>query len=322
MGEPTLRQVRMFLAVARQSSFRAAAERMSASQSAVSIQIKDLEERIGMPLFDRTTRVVKLTPAGAELLVEFERLAATADEVRVKSAQLAAGRSGQLKIGALPSIAEKFLPRVIAAFRQELPKVHLSIFETVEQDLVGAVKAGRCDIGLTSARMLERGMTFEALFSDGLVAVMQKSHALAACEEVSIAQLAPEALILTQWGTSLRLAVNQAFADEGVDIVPAFEVTYITTAIGFAMEGLGIALVPPDSIRHIVHPDIVSRPLAGQAGARVMGLLQMDGTMSYPLQRRFIEVVRTLAGQFPAVSTETTSIQNRSRDGEVAPATR
>ncbi len=295
MSEPTLRQIRLFIAVARHSSFRAAAERMSTSQSAVSVQIKDLEDRLGMPLFDRTTRVVRLTPAGAELLVDFERLAATADEVRVKSVQLAAGRSGQLKIGALPSIAETFLPRVIEAFRLELPNVHLSIFETVEQDLIAAVKAGRCDIGLTSARMLERGMNFEELFSDGLVAVMQKSHALALCDEIDIGQLAGEALVLTKWGTSLRLAVNQAFSDRGLDIVPAFEVTYIATAIGFAMRGLGIALVPPDSVRHIVHPQIVAKPVAGDAGLRTMGILQMDGALGYPLQQRFIDVVRAVA---------------------------
>ncbi|MCL7714830.1 LysR family transcriptional regulator [Stenotrophomonas mori] len=297
MPEPTLRQVRMFLAVARYNSFRAAAERISTSQSTISIQIKGLEDAIGVPLFDRTTRVVRLTPAGAELLEEFERLAATADEVRAKSAQLAAGRLGQLKIGALPSIAAELLPRVIATFGQAFPDVRLEILETVDQELVAAIKEGRCDVCLTSARMFEGGMNFEALFSEELVAVLPSAHPLAGGGEVRIEALMDEPLILTKRGTSLRSAVNQAFADAGGDVFPAFEVTYIATATAFAMEGLGIALVPASSVRHMAHPGITVAGIAGQAGARTMGILQMEDTMSYPLQQQFIKVVRAVSKQ-------------------------
>jgi LysR family carnitine catabolism transcriptional activator len=293
MAEPTLKQIRMFLAVARHGSFRAAADRVSASQSSISIQIKDLEDRVGVALFDRTTRVVRLTPAGAELLTDFERLAALADEVRVKSAQLAAGRSGQLRIGALPSIAAELLPEVLAQFRLELPSVHIEILEAVEQELITAVKVGRCDLGLTSARMMERGMTFEGLFSDDLVAVMLSSHPLASLDEIPIAALAEQQLILTKWGTSLRLAVNQAFNEEGVSIVPAYEVTYMATALGFAAKGLGIALLPVGAVRNTLHVDTVARLLQSRAGSRIMGILQLEGAVKYPLQMRFTELLRT-----------------------------
>lgn len=294
MAEPTLKQIRVFLAVARHRSFRAAADRVSASQSSISIQIKELEDRVGVTLFDRTTRVVKLTPAGAELLPDFERLAAMADEVRIKSAQLAAGRTGQLRIGALPSIAEELLPEVIAQFRRELPSVHIEILEAVEQELIAAVKVGRCDLGLTSARMLERGMTFQGLFSDDLLAVMLSSHPLASLDEIPIAALAEQPLILTKWGTSLRLAVNQAFEDEGITIVPAYEVTYMATALGFSAKGLGIALLPVGAVRNVVHVDTVARPLQGRAGSRVMGILQLEGAENHPLQLRFTELLRTV----------------------------
>lgn len=297
MAEPTLKQVRMFLAIARHGSFRAAADRVAASQSSISIQIKDLEARVGVTLFDRTTRAVRLTPAGAELLADFERLAALADELRVKSAQLAAGRTGQLRIGALPSIAAELLPEVLAQFRRELPSVHIEILEAVEQELIAAVKAGRCDIGLTSARMLGLGMSFEGLFSDALVAVMPSSHPLALLDEVPLAALAEQKLILTKWGTSLRLAVNQAFSDVGINAIPAYEVTYMATALGFAARGLGIALLPVGAVRDMLHADAVARPLQGNAGSRVMGILQLEGTMKYPLQSRFTELLRTVVAR-------------------------
>lgn len=300
MAEPTLRQIRVFLAVARHRSFRAAADRVSASQSSISIQIKQLEDRIGVTLFDRTTRVVRLTPAGAELLADFERLAAMADEVRVKCAQLAAGLTGHLRIGALPSIAEELLPEVIAQFRLEFPGVRIEILEAVEQDLIAAVKVGRCDLGLTSARMLERGMMFEGLFSDDLLAVMLSSHPLASLDEIPVAALAEQPLILTKWGTSLRLAVNQAFEDEGIAIVPAYEVTYMATALGFSAKGLGVALLPASAVRNALHVSTVARPLQGNAGSRVMGILQLEGAVGYPLQQRFIGLLKSVVTAMPA----------------------
>jgi DNA-binding transcriptional LysR family regulator len=293
MGEPTLKQIRIFLAVARHRSFRAAAERVSASQSSISIQIKELEDRLGLSLFDRTTRVVRLTPEGAELLGDFERLATMADEVRTRSAQLSAGVAGQLKVGTLPSIAAEYLPEVIAQFHRELPDVRVEIVEAVEQEVIAAVKTGRCDLGLTSARMLERGMAFEELFSDHLMAVILSSHHLAKLEEIPIAALKNQPLILTKWGTSLRLAVNQAFDDEDISVVPLHEVTYMATAFGFAEHGLGITLLPASMVRNMRQTNTVARPLLGQVGSRVMGILQLQMAPDYLLKQRFMELLRS-----------------------------
>lgn len=294
MAEPTLRQIRMFLAIARHRSFRAAADRIATSQSSISIQIKELENRIGVTLFDRTTRLVRLTPAGAELVADFERLAAAADEVRIKSAQLSGGMTGKLRIAVLPSIAAEHLPEVIADFRREQPDVRIEILEAVEQELVAAVKGGGCDLGLTSAQMLERDMTFEGLFTDDLVAVMSSSHPLASRKEIPITALAEHPLILTKLGTSLRLAVNQAFDDQGISIIPAYEVTYMATALAFAAKGLGVALLPVSAVRNVLHVSTTARPLQGHAGSRVMGILQREGAVNYPLQQRFIALLRTV----------------------------
>jgi DNA-binding transcriptional LysR family regulator len=289
----------MFLAIARYGSFSAAADRVAASQSSISIQIKELEERIGVTLFDRTTRMVRLTAAGAELHADFERLAVFADEISVRSAHLAAGRTGQLRIAALPSIAAELLPEAIAQFCNALPSVHIEIVEAVEQELIAAVKAGQCDFGLTSERMLERDMSFEKLFSDELVAVMLATHPLAAMDEIPIGSLAAQALILTKWGTSLRLAVNHAFADEGLSVMPAYEVTYMATALGFAARGLGIALLPAGAVRNILHVDTVTRPLQGRVGSRVMGILQLEGVVPSPLRLKFIDLLRTISAGSP-----------------------
>jgi len=282
----------MFLAVARCGNFRAAADEVAASQSSLSIQIKELEARVGAMLFDRTTRTVRLTTVGAQLLVDFERLVDAADELRIRSAQIAAGHTGSLRIAALPSIADEILPEVIARFQHQLPKVHIHIREAIEEELIAAVKTGQCEVGLTSARMLEHGMTFESLYRDELVAVMTLSHRLASHKRIAVAALTGEALILTQRTTSLRQAIERAFADAGASVIPAYEVGHMATALSFAARGLGIALLPTGMVRGMRRKDVAIRALADQAGSRIMGVLQLQTNTAQPLQRRFVEILR------------------------------
>jgi len=294
MAEATLRQVRMFLAVARCGSFRQAADDVAASQSSLSIQIKELEARVGAALFDRTTRTVRLTTVGAQLLADFERLADAADELRIRSAQITAGHTGSLRIAALPSIADEILPEVIARFQHRLPKVRIHIREAIEEELIAAVKTGQCDLGLTSARMLEHGMTFESLYRDELVAVMKQPHRLASHKRIAVTALTREALILTQRTTSLRQAIDRAFADAGASVIPAYEVGHMVTALSFAARGLGIALLPAGMVRGMRRKDVAISVLADQAGSRSMGVLQLQTGATQPLQRRFVELLRSV----------------------------
>ena len=287
MAGVTLKQAHAFVAVARYANFRRAADRLAVSQSSITVQVRELEDRIGVPLLERTTRSVRLTPAGEELLPEFERLIGMAARISAKGAQLASGRSGQVRVGTLPSIAAEFLPAVLAGFRTEYPYVHLEILEAVEQELVSLVKQRKCDLALTSAGMLEPGLHFEPLFSDDLVAVMPAAHPLARADAVSLRDLARDQLILTRWGTSLRLAVEQAFDSEQLKIAPAFEVIYLSTAVGFAQKGLGIALVPATTAAALDGASTVARPLANRAGSRMMGILRVAGARGQPLLQRF-----------------------------------
>jgi len=292
MAQPTLQQMRMFLAVARCGSFCAAADEVAVSQSSLSIQIKSLESRVGVALFDRTTRAVRLTAAGAQLLGDAECLVAAADEFYGKSRQIAAGQTGQLRIATLPSVADEILPEAIARFQRQFPSVGIHIHETIEEELLAAVKSGHCDLGLTSARMLEHGLVFESLYRDELVAVMASTHELATQKRVSIKRLATQALILTKHTTSLRQAIDRAFVESGVSVIPVYEVRYMTTALSFAAKGLGIALLPSSTVRHWQCAGLAVSVIAGQAGSRTMGVLQLQADAAQPLSCRFVALLR------------------------------
>lgn len=295
MIDPTLRQVRMVLAIVRHGSFRAAADRLLTSQSSITIQIKELEDRLGVVLFDRTTRVVQLTPAGAELISEFERLAATTDEIKSRCAQISSGYTDQIRIAALPSIAAYFLPKAISKFREEHKTVRIDVTDAIEKELIQAIKLGKCDFGLTSARMVERDMVFDCMFKDELMAVMPSDHCLAKSASVSIADLHEYDIIATKPGTSLRIAVEESFDYEKLVLSPKFEFNYMTTAIAFAAEGMGIALIPSAALHNYVNNKIVARPIQARAGSRALGVLRMNRTSHDPIQNRFIELLFEMA---------------------------
>ncbi len=137
-------------------------------------------------------------------------------------------------------------------------------------------------------------LRFEPLFNDDLMAILAITHPLAVESEISLEALAYESLIVTPWGSSLRLSVENAFAKRKLNIVPAMEVSYLATAIGLAREGIGIAIVPDVIARVNQDPRTTARPLRYKAGTRVMGILQSSHTVPSTLSQRFISVLHSL----------------------------
>lgn len=293
MRDPSIRQIRTFLEVARHRSFRRAGESLSTSQSNVTVQIRELEERLQLQLFDRTTRTVHLTRAGEELLSDFRRAADTIDNIKHRSAQTATGETGRLVIGALPSIAADLLPRAIARYQRTYPHVKIELIEKLENDLIKAVERNECDMALAS-QVLSPNLQFEPLFMDDLVALLSVSHPLAPQREISLEALADEALIVTPWGSSLRLTVENAFAKKNLSISRSMEVAYLSTAIGLAREGIGIAIIPDVIARVNQDPRTAARPLRYKAGSRIMGILQSSQISPSALSQHFISILREL----------------------------
>lgn len=294
MQDPSIRQIRTFLEVAQCRSFRKAAEKLATSQSNVTVQIRELEDRLNLQLFERTTRAVRLTRAGEALLLDFRKAADAIDDVKIHSAQTSMGETGRIVIGALPSIAAGVLPRAIADFGLSYPGVRIELVEDIEATLIKVTEQKHCDFALASDRVRTPALTFEALFDDDLVAILPHGHPLASLNEVTLERLASEALILMLRGSSLRMAVENAFAAEGLSIAPAMEVAYMTTAIGLAREGVGIAIIPRVVAEAHHDPRLLALPLKDQAGIRKMGIISLAGALESTVIQNFLTVLRRL----------------------------
>jgi DNA-binding transcriptional LysR family regulator len=244
----TLRQVRAFVVVARFSSFTRAADLLHLTQPALTVQIRQLEQALGVKLFDRSTRAVELTRTGRELLPVLERLLGEFDAVVVSTREMATMRYGTVRMAALPSVAATVLPPLIARFKQRHPHIRITVRDSVGERINAMVREEIVDFGIGSDVEPDAELETIPLFEDEMRAVVPASHPLGKQTEVMLDRLIDEPLILMDTQSSVRSLVDRAFADRGHLAVSAYEVTYMSTAIGLVRAGLGIAILPSTAI--------------------------------------------------------------------------
>ena len=299
-----LRQLRSLVALAEERHFTRAAERMHVAQPALSQQIRRLEDELGLPLVDRTTRRVALTEAG-ELLVERARRALhEVDAARAELAELAGVRGGRVVIGAMQSLGPFDLSILLAAFHARYPEVELTVQEEVSDALLGMLRGDAVDVAFLS---LTAGATHDerarqTLLSEPLVLLVGAEHPLARRRRVRLAELADERFIMFREGAGLRHIVIAAARAEGFEPHVAFETNEMERARAMVARGLGVAVVPEHDARRSAEPVTVvelHRPA-----------LSRDVTLAWRRERRLAPA----AAAFLALA-RTCDATGRPRDG-------
>lgn len=243
-----LRHIRAFLAAARIGNFTRAAAELHISQSAFTVQIRQLEDALGVTLFDRSKRRVALTAAGRDVLVPLERVLVDAEAVVVQTRQLTGLRRGIVRIAALPSLAAELLPLTIHEFRQRYPGIMVEIRDVVAESVVESVRREDVDFGVGTRMRMDREITGSPLLEDRLCAFAPLGHLLARRDSVNLRDLVQHPLILTARDSSVRDILDRALRSEKLLLSPAFEVNHMSTAIGLVRAGLGIAVLPEAAV--------------------------------------------------------------------------
>jgi DNA-binding transcriptional LysR family regulator len=258
-----LRHLAYFVAVAEESSFTRAAERLHVVQSGVSAAIKALEHELDAPLLERTSKRVALTDAGAALLPRARAALDAARAARDAVDQVRGGLRGTLRIGTLTSIGLVDLPALLGHFHRTHPDVtlELSVSTRGSGGLVDALTDGRLDLALVSVPgRPPAGAHLRQLLHYPMELVLPAGHRLVTAPAVRIADLADEQFVDFPAGYGNRRVVDRAFAAAGVDRQVALEVIDITTGASFVRHGLGIAILPRFAVPDEV--DLVVRPVA------------------------------------------------------------
>lgn len=294
----TLRQLRAFIAVAEVQHFTRAAERLELSQSSVSTLVRELETNLGLRLFDRHTRMLRLTQAGAEILPLARKAMADLDSVIGSSSELRTLGRGRVSIAAASLQAALMLPRVIRQYCLEYPGVKVSMADVTEHEVIQKVRAGEVDFGLGSTIATGQDIAGKPLITDVFVAVMPADHPYAHSKrELKWRTLADVPLIGPPPGNAVREQLDFALAREGIALTRNYEVSLPLTILGMVEAGLGIAVMTSAMSRLARSLGLVTREVGSPVIKREISLLfHADRSLS-PAAQNFRDLLLRMRPQ-------------------------
>ena len=273
---PSLRQLRYLVVLAEKLNFRAAAEACFVTQSTLSAGIKELETQLGVQLVERDKRSVRLTAAGAEAVGRARRLIAEAADLVETVRAARAPLTGELRLGAIPTIAPFLLPRALPALRKRYPKLRLFLREDLTARLLEQLRAGELDAALIALPYDTGELEVRELFRDDFRFVARKDHPLAALKTVPVERLDPREVILLEEGHCLREHAIEACGRvrKGSD-ASGIEATSLPTLLQMVEGGLGTTLLPQIALEADILQGtaLAARPFATRVPSRTLALV-------------------------------------------------
>jgi LysR family hydrogen peroxide-inducible transcriptional activator len=293
MSAPTVQQLRYAVAVADARHFGRAARACFVSQPALSAQIRELEGRLRVQLFERTSRGVLVTPAGAEVVERARRILREVDDL----CELASGAGdelgGALRFGVIPTVAPYVLPGVVRRLGDAHPGLELYLREDRTDALVTQLERGELDLLLLALPLDRAGIAELALYDEPFLLALPTAHRLARRRRCDLAALADERLVLLEEGHCLRDQALAVCADAGAGRHAEVQGTSLPTVVQMVGAGLGVTLLPVSTVGRDVRPveRVVVREL-DPAPSRTVGLAWRASSARAGAYQRLGELVR------------------------------
>ena len=242
MKNATFRQLRVFTEVARHLSFSKAALALHLTPPAITMQIKELEGHVGLPLFDRSGRSISLTTTGEYMLVYARKILATLKDAEDATARLRKLELGTLTIG-MVSTATYFLPPMLAEFKREHPGIEVKLVVGNRSQLARLLEASEVDIAIMGRPPQQMATRAEPFAAHPLVFIAAPGHRLAGPDSVSVADVLGAAFIIREQGSGTRAALEEFFQRKSVELSVAMEVDSNELIKQSVMAGMGISFL-------------------------------------------------------------------------------
>jgi len=286
-----LRHLRYFVAVAEEENVTRAATKLRVAQPAVSRQIRDLEEELGLPLLERTAKSVRLTDAGRVFLEEARAVLQRADDAVKAVRAVAGGTRGELHVGYAPSLTVQILPRALRRFQTLLPGVRVSLHDLSTEEMLAGLREGRLHLALMVAPSggQLRGLRFHELERYPMCVAVAPGHRFARQRGLTLEKIVGEPFIgYSRAGyPEYHAALGKIFAPTGRVPEIAEEHESVTSLIAAVEAGRGVALVP-DAMACMAGPRLKIVPIKPPIEPVIVGAVCCRTGVSMPAQR-FIE---------------------------------
>lgn len=286
----TLKQFRYFEALARHAHFGRAAEACAISQPALSMQIKEMEETLGTPLFERAARRVRLTGFGEELALRLRPILRAVDELEDIARASKDRLTGRLRIGVIPTVAPYLLPRIVSRLTAINPSLDIHIRETVTPKLLADLAEGRLDTAIVALPVSEPGLTEVALFSEAFVLVRPVEDSTKPVP--SRETLREMRLLLLEEGHCFR---DQALSFCDLAMTQPRELldgSSLTTLVQMVGAGIGVTLIPEMAVALEVRSGAVAvARFPAPQPQRTIGMVWRKST---PLARQLTQIAEVV----------------------------
>ncbi len=243
-----LRHLRYFIAVAEERNFHRAADRLHMAQPPLSLQIRQLEEELGVSLLDRRERPLRLTGAGELVLAQARHVLREAEAVLEIAQRAAHGRAGRLRVALCSSAPYSPAPEMLRQLRREAPELELQIMERRSELQVAMLQEGQLDVGVVRLPLAvpAPGLRFQTIRREGLVAALPARHRLRAKKMLVLRELAGEDFICFPEGAAPALygQIQAACRNSGFSPRITQHATQMQTIVALVATGLGVALLP------------------------------------------------------------------------------
>ncbi|GAK40378.1 GltC [Paenibacillus sp. TCA20] len=285
-----IRQMRYFIEVARREHVTDAANALHVAQSSVSRQIVQLESELGVDLFIRKGRRVKLTPIGKILLARVEQVMNMIGEAEREVKEYLDPEKGVVRIAFPISLAAHVLPTVIYAFRQRYPEARFQMRQALYRDLIDGVINGEFNLAMIAPLPGEDPqIQSKLLFTERIVALLPLQHRLADRTAIQLSDMQDDAFVTLPEGTIFREIVLRACSEIGFTPHIAFEGDDIDALKGLVSAGLGVALMPEVTLVDSIPHSTVKIPLVGPEVTRTVGVIIPTQRKLLPTEQLFYQ---------------------------------
>jgi LysR family hydrogen peroxide-inducible transcriptional activator len=295
--QPTLQQLRYFVALADTGHFRKAAERMEVTQPSLSQQIGNLETCLQQHLVERGRRAV-LTPAGREVLRRARSIIAETEAMVAACHRAEAGISGTVRLGVSPTLGPYFMPRLVRRLREHFPDLRLVIREAPPRALVGELLEGMHDVTLTQTPVPTTDAVVTHLFREPLFAVMAHDHPLGGGGPIQIEALAGQDVLTLGPDYALHAQIAELCARAGARLRQDYEGTSLDALRQMAAMRMGMTILPALYVASEVDSpdaDVAVRPFRGGRLTRMVGMVWRRSAGRSAGFERFAEIARDVA---------------------------
>jgi DNA-binding transcriptional LysR family regulator len=300
-----LRHLRCFIAVAEELHFARAAARLHIEQSPLSRIIKELEYRLGVQLFERTTRSTRLTWAGKVLLEEARRIFAVVDQAKTSVKSAAAGYQGRIRVALSDGIPQTRLSALLAQCREEEPEVDICLSEVTFTEQVRGLNNDMFDIGFAQSDQVGDSLLAEPVWIDPLVVAVPARHPLLSYRQVPLEEIVRYPLVLCdpQVCEGFWQQLQQVLGRVEAQLTIAERVPTLDLMMALVAAGYGLGFSSLARIGELNNPDVVARPLAGHPAMLNTYLIRREGEPPEKLAR-FIKRVNPVEEREPLSTQE------------------